>query len=103
MDKTNIIIDFNSIFQKKEEILTRQIVGETLLVPIYGELANMEEIFMLDPVAEFIWNLLDGKNNLKHICENLLDTFDVKNDQAEADVSEFVNDLIEADLIVEVR
>ncbi len=92
-------IGLNSRFCKKEQIVTRQIAGETLLVPVYGDLANMERIFTLDPVAAFIWEQLDGKKSLKDIRDGVLDAFDVKKEQAETDIFEFIDELVKADLI----
>ena len=89
------------MYFKKEEVVTRQIVGETLLVPIYGDLANMEKIFALDEVAAFIWEQLDGKKSLKDILDGVLDAFDVKKEQAETDIFEFIDELLKADLVVQ--
>jgi hypothetical protein len=89
----------NTTYQKKENIVTRHIAGETLLVPIYGDLANMEKIFTLDPVAAFIWEQLDGKNSLENIRDDVLDKFDVGKEDAETDVAEFIDELVEAKLI----
>ena len=91
--------NLNRTYRKKENIVTRHIAGETLLVPIYGELANMEKIFTLDPVAAFIWEQLDGEKSLKVIIDGVIDTFDVKKEQAETDIFEFVDELLMADLI----
>jgi len=93
--------DLNKTYRKKENIVTRHIAGETLLVPIYGELANMERIFTLDPVAAFIWEQLNGEKSLEDIRDGLLNAFDVKKEQAETDISEFVNELVKADLIIQ--
>jgi len=93
--------DLNTTYRKKENIVTRHIAGETLLVPIYGELANMEKIFTLDPVAAFIWEQLDGEKSLKVIRDDVIDTFDVKKEEAETDISEFVNELVKEDLIIQ--
>jgi hypothetical protein len=93
--------DLNTTFRKKENIVTRNIAGETLLVPIYGDLANMEKIFTLDPVAAFIWEHLDGEKSLEDIRDGVLDAFDVEKEQAETDISEFVNELVKADLIIQ--
>ncbi len=92
-------IGLNSRFSKKENIVTRRIAGETLLVPIYGDLANMERIFALDPVAAFIWEQLNGERSLKDIRDEVLGTFDVNEEQAETDIFEFIEELLEAKLI----
>ncbi len=93
--------NLNMVYRIKENIVTRQIAGETLLVPIYGDLANMEKIFTLDPVAAFIWENLDGEKSLEDIRDGVLDTFDVEKEQAETDMFEFIDELVEADLIVQ--
>ena len=86
-------------FHRKDDIVTRQVAGETLLVPIYGDLANMERIFSLDPVAAFIWEQLDGEKSLEGIRDSLLNAFEVEKEQAEADILEFIDELLGASLI----
>ena len=61
----------------------------------------MEKIFTLDPVAAFIWEQLDGEKSLKVIRDDVIDTFDVKKEEAETDISEFVNELVKEDLIIQ--
>jgi len=95
-------MNFDSVFQKKEEIVSRRIAGETLLVPIQGKLANMQRIFALDSVSEFIWEQLDGRRNLKDILNGILDKFDVGKKQATGDLEEFIAELLEAGLIAGV-
>ena len=95
----NILV---KIFKKQEDIVSREIAQETILVPIRGKLADMERIFSLDHVAEYIWQNLDGERSLKQIRDGVLDIFDVEKDQAEGDISEFIGELEEAGLIVEV-
>jgi hypothetical protein len=93
----------SSTFRKEENIVTRQIAGETLLVPIYGDLANMERIFALDPVAAFIWEQIDGEKSLKDIRDGVLDAFGVNEEQAETDIFEFIKELVEANLIEQAK
>lgn len=91
------------IFKKRETIVSRFIAGETILVPIRGNLADMEKIFSLEQVGEFIWQQLDGKQDLSDICIRIADVFDVDQETAEADLDAFITELQAADLIVEVR
>ena len=88
-------------FRKREDIVSREIAGETILVPIRGELANLQRVFTLNPVAAHVWQRLDGETRLAAIRDDVLDTFDVEKDQADADIQEFVGQLAEANLIVE--
>jgi hypothetical protein len=90
------------VFEKAAKIVSRRIAGELLLVPISGDLANMQRIFTLTPVAEFIWEKLDGRMNLNEILRDVLDRFEVSEEQAEADIKEFVAELLKEGLAREV-
>ena len=91
----------NRVFKKRDEIVSRQIAGETLLVPIQGNLADMQKIFVLNSVGEHIWSKLDGNLGLNEIRSDLMSHFEVDKLEAEADLNEFIGQLLEAGLIEE--
>ena len=90
-----------SVYQKKEDIVTRSIADETLLVPIRSQMADMQRIFALNPVAEFIWQQLDGKQKLENILEGITANFNIEKVQAESDLREFILRLIKEGIIEE--
>jgi hypothetical protein len=90
------------VFRKRGEIVTRKIAGEVILVPITGKLADMQRIFSLNPVGEFIWEHFDGEKDLGKISNDIQTTFDVKKDEADADIQEFVSELLRENLITSV-
>lgn len=83
-------------------VVLREIAGEMLLVPVRGRLAQLQRLFVLNPVAHFIWQTVDGETNLETIHGALLDTFEVDADEARSDLLEFVEGMREADLLVDV-
>ena len=87
------------IYCKMGEVVTRNIAGETLLVPIKGRLADMQNLFFLEGSGEFIWSCIDGSRSVADICEALVCEFDIGPEQAECDVSAFVQSLLSASLI----
>jgi hypothetical protein len=94
---------WEKVYKRDETVVTRDIVGEMILVPIRGKLADMQRIFTLNDVGAYIWSSLDGERSLGEICEDLRLDFDVKKEQAQRDMSEFIGELLEADLIVGVE
>ncbi len=86
---------------RKENVVLRHIAGDTLLVPIRGKLADMQELHVLEGEGEFIWDMLDGQTSLSRIRASMVDTFDVSDSQAEKDLSEFITASLEAGLICE--
>ena len=91
-----------SLYRKKDDLLVRRIAGETLIVPIRGKLADMQQIFTLNPVAEFVWEQIDGLRDLETIRAAVIDGFDVDDARAEADLRELVAQFLEAGLLEQV-
>jgi hypothetical protein len=91
---------WDKIFRKKKEIVSRAIAGETILVPISGKLADMQRIFSLNPAAEYIWSQLNGKRTLQEIRNSVLSAFDVPQNQADTDIEEFIDALLNENLII---
>jgi hypothetical protein len=77
----------------------REIAGETILVPVAGELARLQEFFVLDAVADFIWQRLDGATTIDDLVRQLVVEFDVDGDTARSDLLTFVAELEEAGLV----
>jgi hypothetical protein len=87
-------------YRREEHIVAREIAGETILVPIRGNLADMQRIFSLNPVAAYIWERLDGETHLEDISKGIVANFEVEKEEAEADIHEFITELQQADLII---
>ena len=68
-------------------------------MPIRGNLADMQRLFVLEGAGEFIWEQLDGASSMEDIQSDLAAHFDVAEDQAGRDVGEFLGSLKEADLV----
>jgi hypothetical protein len=92
---------FNKVFIRNSDVVSRKIAGELFLVPVKGKMADMENIFTLTAVAEYIWDRLDGRKSLNEILNNVVDRFDVEHEQAESDIREFIMELMGAGLITE--
>ncbi len=90
---------WNKKYKKADSVVSRSIAGETILVPIRGKLADMQKIFALNNVANFIWQRLDGEKNLSDILNDVLNYFDVEQNQAETDIQDLISDLLKEDLI----
>ena len=93
----------NRVYEKNDDIIHRRIAGETILVPLRGELVDMQKIFALNPVADYVWEQLDGKRNLMEICNRVDHMFESVPDQVRKDVLEFISELIEAELITKIE
>ena len=55
------------IYKKNGDIVTRRIAGDLFLIPIRGKIAEMQRIFVLNPVGECIWQEIDSQKSLDEI------------------------------------
>lgn len=96
MDKDNYL---QKRFAKDSSIVSRKIADEFILVPIRQKAADLENVYTLDEVGARIWELVDGEKQVADIRDTLIEEFEVRPDEAEADVVEFLEQLKEAGCI----
>lgn len=94
--------DLNRQYGKKENIVFRKISDEAVLVPIKDNVGDMGFIYNLNEVGAFVWEHLDGKNQLLDIKQMMLEEFEVSSQKAEEDLWDFVEQLREINAIVQV-
>ena len=90
------------VYRKKPDIVSRNIAGQGILVPVRGKVADMQRIFMLNSVAEFVWEQLGGETPVNHICRRVEEHFTVDAPIAKNDVCELIDRLVELELVCEV-
>jgi len=88
-------------YRQRDEVLLRTIAGENLLIPIRAKLADLQRVFALNALGVEIWARLDGQHDLKQILDDIQSQCDVEGGQARRDLTDFMNDLLKADLVVE--
>lgn len=88
------------VFRYADNIVTRKVMDETLLVPISGQLASMDNLYTLNETGAFIWQALDGVRSLAEIGKMLEQQYDAPAEVIAADVLEIAEGLAGAGLIV---
>lgn len=87
------------VYSKDRELLTRQIAGETLIVPIRGRVSDLDAIFTLNEVGVRVWQLLDGKIDVNQIVDIVAAEYDAPLETVRQDVTELLGNMAEAGLI----
>jgi tRNA uridine 5-carbamoylmethylation protein Kti12 len=82
-----------NILKKSEEVVSREIEGETILLPLYKSSKDMNYIYTLNKTAAAAWRLIDGKKTLHQIKEELVKEYDVDEEKAVKQLSQLVKDL----------
>ena len=87
------MVELGKVYRRSENFVFRRIEGETILVPIRGNVGDLDCIYSLNPVAAAVWELLDGFHDLAAIKTRIAKEFDVAGSDAEADLLSFIEDM----------
>ena len=81
----------------KKKFLTREILGEIVLVPIGQSDESFNGMITLNTIGKFIWDNIEKDHD--EILSLILDEYEVEKDVAKADLDEFLNILRENNII----
>ena len=87
------MVDLEKKYKRNENFVFRKIDEEMILVPIKNNVGDMGFIYSLNEVGAFIWEHLDGSNQLVEINKMILEAFEVSAQEAKEDLSTFLGDL----------
>ena len=90
------------IYIKSKDVVHRRVAGESILVPVRGNVADMQRLYALDAVAEYAWDCLDGECSMSEIAVLIANNFDISEEIALADLDPFFSDLESQTLISKV-
>jgi Coenzyme PQQ synthesis protein D (PqqD) len=82
-----------SLYQLKTKYVTREIGNELVLVPLSGNVSQMNERFTMNDTGRFLWDNLSEKTTVGHLVEEMTETFDVSSERAEVDILLFLRKL----------
>ncbi len=69
--------------------------GQVIMAPSGDTTHSLEDI------GVFIWNQLDGQQNLQNVLDAILEEYDVNEDEARTDLLEFIDQMQAEGLILE--
>jgi len=90
----------NKCFVKKGDWATREIAGETIIVPVRSNTNDLDSIYTLNELATLIWQLLDSRTNVDQIVEAVCREYDISPEEARRDTLDFLQSLEADDLII---
>jgi hypothetical protein len=86
-------------YQTNPDIVSRLIGDELILVPIRRNVADLEAVFTLGGTGTRIWELIDGRLTAGELLARIVEEFEVEPEQAEVDLGEYLQSLVEIEAI----
>ncbi len=90
---------FTKRFTRGNDLVTRCVAGETIIVPVRAHVAELDSIFTLNEVGTLIWELIDARTRVGQIAEAIYRAYDIAPEEAAEDLIEFLGCLESAGLI----
>ncbi len=87
----------NKTYRLKPGYVLREIAGEHLAIPVTAE--NSSDIVVLNPVSAILWNELETEKTIDELADKICSSFDISREEATADIKEFIESLISANVI----
>ena len=85
--------------KENNNFVTRDISGETIIVPVRSSASDLDSIYTLNELGTKIWKLIDGRTSVSKIIEAVCREYDVATEVAKKDVEEFLHSIEVAGLI----
>ncbi len=79
-----------SLIDKQKNIISKKINNEYLLVPLTGNIANMNSLFTLNETAAFLWEKIDGEKNIRQLAQEIVKEYNVEMEEAYSDAEIFI-------------
>ena len=92
-----MVISKTTIFARNEKCPVREIGNGLVIMAPTGDVTHS-----LEDLGAFIWNQLDGRQDLATVLRAVMEEYDVTYEVAEADLQVFVSELLGAEVILQV-
>jgi hypothetical protein len=89
----------SSLYRRSMAVVSRQISGETLVVPIRGKVGDLASIYSFNEAGSVLWAALEQPRSLENLAAMLCQSFEVGLDDARQDADVFVREMQAAGLL----
>lgn len=97
-------IDLKAAYAISDNVVSREVHGEFVIVPITSEAGNSgEEIYSLNETGKAIWDKLDGKKKLQKIIGDLAKEFKADITAVENDTIGLLEELLKRKMIIKAK
>ena len=83
----------------KKEFMLREIVGETILIPMGDSNNHFNGIITINELGKFIWENLESSKDEEDLLHKILEEYEVEEKEAKDDLDEFLDKLRQVDII----
>ena len=83
----------SELYVRSRAMVSRLIGGETLVLPVRGNVGDLTSIYTLNETATTIWEALETPKSFKDLCDVIYRQYDLSREHAEEDVAIFIREI----------
>ena len=84
---------------RSDEVVARVIAGETLIIPVRANVADLGSIYRFNETGTLIWSLLESPRTVAELSAAVAQKYEIESAVAERDVKEFLSELQSVGLV----
>lgn len=82
----------------KMQFVLRDIVGETVLVPINESTSKFNGLITVNELGKFIWENIESSKDEEELLQRILDEYEIDRETAKKDLDDFLQVLKDIDI-----
>ena len=86
-------------FVRSDNVVSRVIAGETLIVPVRRGVADLASLFSFNQVGSTIWEAIEKPRTVDELVTLVADAYDVTPEKAREDIEVFLNEAQAAGIV----
>lgn len=89
----------HGVFVRSDAVVSRLIGGETLVVPVRGDVGDLASIYRFNEVGSTIWDALANPVNIDELTGVVTREYEVDDSRARQDIETFLREMGAAGLV----
>jgi len=86
-------------FIRNQEVVSRQIDGELIIVPVRRGVGDLNSLYTLNPVGSLLWDFMAEGHTLLEMVARVCEEFEVSSSQAAQDIESFLDSMMQEKLV----
>lgn len=77
----------------KDGFILKNVAGNYIIVPVSGELVDLNAMITITQTGAFLWNILEKGATKDELIEAMTKEYDIDRETASSDIDTFINQL----------
>ena len=87
-------------YKRSDNVVSRELGGQTVLIPIQQQGIDVQRIYALNSTAEDVWELLAAPSTLEAIVAKMAEEYNASGDLIRNDIVTLLNEMVEENVVI---